>query len=383
MLLSSAAPARPSVFRLFQLLPTMALTLAATLASVPDALAQTPTQTQTPAQAQAPAAQHGQAVLRDFRFHTGEVLPELRLHYTTLGSPDKPAVLILHGTNGSGAALLNPAFGGELFGPGQPLDASRYFIILPDGIGTGQSSRPSEGLRTRFPRYNYEDMVRAQHQLLTQHLGVRHLRMVLGYSMGGMHTWLWAQQYPDFMDIAVPMASLPVPMSGRNWMLRRLVIDSIRNDPAWQGGQYTQQPPSLAFASVYFNLATNGGNQGLYQLAPTREKADQLLNQRLQAPFRGDANDHLYQWEASGDFDPSPGLERIRARLLAINSADDERNPPELGLMERELRRIPHGQLLLVPGGPDTSGHGTLAQARRWKGAVEALLKTAPVVGAP
>ena len=333
----------------------------------------------SPAQAaDLPAPREGDWRVPDFRFHDGSTLPELTLHYTTLGSPDKPAVLLLHGTLGSGKSLLTPGFGGELFGPGQPLDASRYFIILPDGIGTGESSRPSQGLRTRFPHYNYEDMVRAQHRLVTEHLGIRHLRMVLGYSMGGMHTWLWAQLYPGFMDIAVPMAALPVPMAGRNWMLRRLVIDSIRNDPTWKNGDYTEQPPSLRFASVYFNLATNGGNQALYRQAPTREKADQLLDQRLQAPFKGDANDHLYQWEASGDYDPSAGLERIRARVLAINSADDERNPPELGVLERELKRVPHGAQVIVPGSPSTAGHGTLAQAALWKAAVADLLQNAP-----
>ncbi|WP_157463039.1 alpha/beta fold hydrolase [Curvibacter gracilis] len=333
----------------------------------------------SPAQAaDLPAPREGDWRVPDFRFHDGSTLPELTLHYTTLGSPDKPAVLVLHGTLGSGKGLLTPGFGGELFGPGQPLDANRYFIILPDGIGTGESSRPSQGLRARFPHYNYEDMVRAQHRLVTEHLGIRHLRMVLGYSMGGMHTWLWAQLYPGFMDIAVPMAALPVPMAGRNWMLRRLVIDSIRNDPAWKNGDYTEQPPSLRFASVYFNLATNGGSQALYRQAPTREKADQLLDQRLQAPFKGDANDHLYQWEASGDYDPSADLERIRARVLAINSADDERNPPELGVLERELKRLPHGALYIVPGSPTTAGHGTLAQAALWKAPVAQLLQNAP-----
>src|SRR5574341_2257900 len=225
-----------------------------------------------------PAPKEGTWVVRDFRFHTGEVLPELRLHYTTVGAPTGEPVLILHGTTGSGAGMLAPAFGGELFGPGQPLDASRYFIILPDAIGTGKSSKPSDGLRTKFPRYNYDDMVDGQYRLVREHLGVRHLRLVLGNSMGGMQTWIWAQRYPGFMDIAVPMASLPVEMSGRNWMMRRLIIDSIRNDPEWMNGNYTKQPRSLQFASVFFAIGTNGGNQGLYKLAPPREKADALLH---------------------------------------------------------------------------------------------------------
>src|SRR5262245_20457416 len=304
-----------------------------------------------------PAPKEGSWVVRDFRFQSGETLPELRLHYTTVGAPGGEPVLILHGTTGSGTGMLTPPFAGELFGPGQPLDASRYYIILPDGIGTGKSSKPSDGQRTSFPKYSYDDMVEAQYRLVTEHLGVRHLRLVLGNSMGGMHTWMWAQKYPGFMDIAVPMASLPTEMSGRNWMTRRLIIDSIRNDPEWMNGNYTKQPRSLQFASVFYGIATSGGNQGLYKAAPTREKADQLVNQRLSAPFRGDANDHLYQWEASRDYSASSGLERIQATLLAINSADDERNPPELGLLDREIKRVKNGRVLLIPASDQTAGH--------------------------
>jgi homoserine O-acetyltransferase/O-succinyltransferase len=316
--------------------------------------------------------------LRDFRFNEGTVLPELRLNVTTLGDPRNEPVLILHGTTGNGAGMLNPAFGGELFGPGAPLDASRYFIILPDAIGHGKSSKPSDGLRAAFPRYNYADMVRAHHRLLTEHLGVKHLRLVLGNSMGGMETWLFAQAYPGFADIAVPMASMPVEMSSRNWMLRRLITDSIRNDPQWNGGNYSSQPASARVASVFYALATNGGNQALYRQAPTRAKADTLLDQRLAAPFTGDANDTLYQWDSSRDFDASAGLERIQGVLLAINSTDDERNPPELGVMERELARVKGGRLLLIPGSPQTAGHGTTGQARFWKRELEEVLRTAP-----
>jgi homoserine O-acetyltransferase len=325
-----------------------------------------------------PAPNEGSWVVRDFRFHTGEVLPELRLHYTTVGAPTGEPVLILHGTAGSGTNLLTPRFAGELFGSGQPLDASRYFIILPDALGTGKSAKPSDGLRTKFPRYNYDDMVAAQYRLVKEHLGVRRLRMVQGNSMGGMQTWIWAQKYPDYLDVAVPMASLPTEMSGRNWMMRRLIIDSIRNDPEWMNGNYTKQPRSLQFASVFFSIATSGGNQGLYKTAPTREKADQLLNQRLNAPFRGDANDNLYQYEASRDYNPSPGLERIQAALLAINSADDERNPPELGVLDREIKRVKNGRVLLIPGSEQTTGHGTTGQARFWKKELAELLQTAP-----
>lgn len=325
-----------------------------------------------------PAPKEGSWVVRDFRFHTGAALPELRLHYTTVGAPIGEPVLVLHGTAGSGTGMLSPAFAGELFGPGQPLDAGRYYVILPDAIGTGKSAKPSDGLRMSFPKYSYDDMVLAQYRLVTEHLGVRHLRLVLGNSMGGMHTWIWAQKYPGFMDVAVPMASLPTEMSGRNWMLRRLIIDSIRNDPEWMNGNYTKQPRSLQFASVFFGIATNGGNQGLYRVTPTREKADQLLNQRLGAPFAGDANDHLYQWEASRDYNASAGLERIKAALLAINSADDERNPPELGLLDREIKRVPNGRVLLIPASDQTFGHGTTGQARFWKVNLAELLQSAP-----
>ncbi len=324
-----------------------------------------------------PSLVEGGWVMRDFRFHTGQVLPELRLAYTTLGDPGGEPVLILHGTNQSAASMLAPPFGGELFGPGQPLDAGRYYLILPDSIGTGRSSKPSDGLRTGFPKYNYDDAVDAQYRLLTEYLGIRHLRLVLGNSMGGMQAWLWAQKVPRYMDIAVPMGALPIEMSGRNWMMRRLIIDSIRNDPAWMNGDYAQQPKSAAFAYAYFALATNGGNLGLHQLAPTRAKADQLLDQRLNAPFTGDANDMLYQFESSADYNPSQGLERIEATLLAINAADDERNPPELGL-DREIRRVKHGRAMLIAASDQTVGHGTTFHAKFWKQELAALLEGAP-----
>ncbi|MEO8057685.1 MAG: alpha/beta fold hydrolase [Burkholderiales bacterium] len=320
----------------------------------------------------------GDYIARDFRFSSGETLAELKLHYTTLGNPSGEPVLLLHGTTGSGAGLRGPTFGGELFGPGQALDTSRYYIILPDAIGHGQSSKPSNGLRTAFPKYNYADMVRATHMLLTDHLKVRHLRLLLGYSMGGMETWLFAQTYPGFADVAVPMASLPVPMGGRNWMMRRLIIDAIQSDPEWKNGQYTRQPPSAKFASVFFGIATFGGDQGLYKAAPTREKADALVDQRLAASFTGDANDTMYQWASSGDYDPSASLEKIQGVLMAINSADDERNPPALGVLDREIKRVKDGRVLLVPGSEATSGHGTTGQAKWWKDELAALLRSAP-----
>ncbi len=326
---------------------------------------------------QSPAAQQLSWIAKDFRFHTGEVFAELTIGYTTIGDPGGIPVLILHGTAGTGASMLNPAFGGELFGPGQVLDASKYFIILPDAIGIGRSSKPSDGLRTKFPRYNYEDMVQAQFRLVSEGLGIKHLRLIVGYSMGGMHAWLWGIKHPDFMDVLVPMASTPAQMSGRNWLTRRLILDSIRNDPAWMQGNYTEQPPSLKFATVFFSIATNGGTQALHLAAPTREKADQLLDQKHNTPLMADANDHLYQWDASRDYDPSGGLEKITACVLAINSEDDERNPPELGLMDAALKRIPNSRLLLIPASAQTSGHSTTGQAKWWKNELAELMNKA------
>ena len=325
-----------------------------------------------------PTPKEGVWTARDFRFHTGEVMPELRLGYTTVGEPSGEPVLILHGTAGSGSGMLSAALGGELFGPGQPLDAARYYIILPDAIGAGKSAKPSDGLRARFPRYNYDDMVLAQYRLVTEGLGLRHLRLVLGNSMGGMHTWIWGTTYPGFMDALVPMASQPTEMSGRNWMMRRMLIESIRNDPDWNGGNYTVQPRSIKVANAFFGVATIGGSQAYHKAAPTRALADKLLDERLAAPFSADANNFLYQWESSADYNPAPGLERVQAALLAINSADDERNPPELGIMERELKRVKGGRLFLIPGSDETRGHGTTGMAKFWKQQLQELLQGTP-----
>jgi homoserine O-acetyltransferase len=305
--------------------------------------------TQAPKVEGYPAPKEGDWIAKDFRFHTGEILAELRLHYTTVGDPSGQPVVILHGTTSSGAGLLTPGFAGELFGPGQPLDATKYYIILPDAIGHGKTTKPSDGLRVKFPQYNYGDIVTAQYRLVAEGLGVRHVRMVLGNSMGGMNAWMWGEKYPDFMDTLVPMASQPSAMSSRNWMMRRLIMDSIRKDPDWNNGDYTAQPRSARFATVFFGVATAGGTLAYQKLAPTREAADKLLDERLAAPFPADANDVLYQWASSGDYDPSPGLEAIQATVLAINSADDERNPPETGIMERELKRIKNVRLYLIP----------------------------------
>jgi homoserine O-acetyltransferase len=324
-----------------------------------------------------PTAKEGDWTASDFRFHTGDVFPALRIHYTTVGAPSGEPVLVLHGTAGSGTGMLTPAFAGELFGPGQPLDATKYFVILPDALGAGKSAKPSDGMRAKFPRYNYDDMVLAQYRLITEGLGIRHLRLVLGNSMGGMHAWIWGVNYPDFMDALVPMACQPTEMSGRNWMMRRMLIDAVRKDPDWKNGEYVTQPHALQVANAFFGIATIGGSQAYYKAAPTREKADKLLDDRLAAPFSADANDYLYQWEASGDYNPAPRLARIRATVLAINSADDERNPPELGIMESELQKIKGARLYLIPGSEETRGHGTTALARFWKAQLTELLATA------
>ncbi len=315
-----------------------------------------------------PAPKSGQWVIKNFRFQSGEVLPELRLGYLTVGEPTGEPVLILHGTGGSARGMLNPAFAGELFGPGQPLDAARHYVILPDAIGAGASSKPSDGLRMAFPKYNYEDMVRAQHALVSEHLGVKKLKLVLGNSMGGMHTWLWGVMYPEAARNLVPLASMPLEVAGRNWMTRRMLIETIKRDPEWHGGNYTRQPGNLRIAQLFFSVATAGGTQGLHQIGPTREKADAWIDQQFAAPGSADANDLIYQFEASRGYNPSPQLERIQARVLAINSADDERNPPELmEVMKAEVQKVRAMAIYMIPASADTRGHLTTGQARWWK----------------
>ncbi|HKX28702.1 MAG TPA: alpha/beta fold hydrolase [Blastocatellia bacterium] len=321
--------------------------------------------------------------IRDFRFESGETLPALKLHYRTLGTPSKDAtgrvrnaVLILHGTGGTGAQFLSRQFAGVLFGPGQLLDAARYYLIMPDGIGHGRSSKPSDGLRMRFPRYNYDDMVSAHHRLLTEHLGVNHLRLVMGTSMGGMQTWVWGERYPEFMDALMPLASLPVQIAGRNRMLRRMIMDSIKSDPEWNRGEYQTQPLRGLTAAAYGLLVMTSSPLQMQQQAPTREEADRQFESRVRASIENrDANDMLYQFDASRDYNPSPKLDRIQAPLVAINSADDQVNPPELGIAEREIQRVKRGRFILIPISDQTRGHGTHSLPELWKQHLAALLK--------
>jgi homoserine O-acetyltransferase len=325
-----------------------------------------------------PAPKHGEWIARDFRFHTGETLAEVRLHYVTVGEPSGIPIVVLHGSGGSAERMLTRTFAGELFGPGQPFDATRYYIIIPDALGHGASTKPSDGLKARFPRYDYADMVDAQHRLLTEGLGIRHVRLIIGNSMGGMQAWLWGERYPDYMDALVPMAAQPTAMASRNWMLRRMMLEAIRQDPDYNDGNYTTQPRAMKLATVFFGIATSGGTLRYQKVAPTRELADKLVDARLAAPMTADANDFLWAWGSSADYDAAPGLDRITATVLAINAADDERNPPETGVTERALKRVKNARLLLIPASEETSGHGTTGDARFYTRELKELLDTAP-----
>ncbi|GAA0008489.1 MULTISPECIES: alpha/beta fold hydrolase [Bradyrhizobium] len=325
-----------------------------------------------------PAPKQGDWIARDFKFHTGEVMPELRLHYTTVGEPSGQPVLVLHGTGGSGASMLTPGFAGELFGAGQSLDAAKYYIIIPDGIGHGKSSKPSDGMKTGFPKYDYDDMVEAQYRLVTEGLGVKHLRLVIGNSMGGMHTWLWGEKYPKAMDALIPMASQPTEMASRNWMLRRIMLDTIRNDPDYNGGNYSSQPRMMKYAVTAYGIASIGGTLAYQSQAPTAAKADKIVDERLATPITADANDFVYQWESSHDYNAGEKLEQIEASLLLINSADDERNPPETGLTDAAMKQVKNGRLYLIPASTETRGHGTTGNAKFYSEQVRQLLQTAP-----
>ncbi|MDB5552545.1 MAG: homoserine 0-acetyltransferase protein [Rhizobium sp.] len=315
----------------------------------------------------------GDAVLKDFSFASGEVLPELKVHYITLGTAKRNAagdvvnaVLLLHGTSGTSKNWLQPTLANELFAPGAPLDPNQYFIVIPDGIGRGGSSKPSDGLRMKFPHYRYVDMVAATHRLLTEHLGLKHLRVVLGTSMGGMQAWMWGEMHPDFMDALVPIASQPIAMSGRNWMYRRIGIEAIRNDPDWNGGNYEKNPKHYVYAAPISVLMTESAVH-FQQIAPSREAMDALYLRMVEQASKLDANNQLYAIEAVMDYDPSKDLEKIKAKLLAINFADDEVNPPELGVMERGIKRIAGARFVLIPASEKTHGHYTYNLAAHWK----------------
>jgi homoserine O-acetyltransferase len=325
-----------------------------------------------------PAPKQSEWIARDFKFHTGETMPELKLHYATVGEPSGQPVIVLHGSGESAASMLTPTFAGELFGPGQPLDAAKYYVIIPDGIGHGQSAKPSDAMRTSFPRYDYADMVDAQYRLVTEGLGIKHLRLVIGNSMGGMHTWIWGVRYPQMMDALVPMASQPTAMAARNWMLGRMMVETIRNDPDYNGGNYTAQPRMMKYAINTYGIATAGGTLGYQMLAPTAAQADKMVDERLATAITSDANDFIYQWEASHDYDPSAGMEKIEASLLLINAADDERNPPETGVTEAAIKRVKNGRIYLIPASTETRGHATTGNARFYAQQLRDLLQGTP-----
>jgi homoserine O-acetyltransferase len=329
----------------------------------------------------------GDFVLKDFKFQSGESLPELKMHYVTIGQPVKNsqgkvtnAVIVLHGTGGNHKNFLNRQFGEVLFKKGGLLDAEKYFIVIPDNIGHGESSKPSDGLHAKFPHYGYHDMVTAQYRLLTEKLGVNHLRLVMGTSMGGMHSWLWSEMYPDFMDAAMPLASLPIEISGRNRFFRRMIIDPIRNDPDWLGGEYKTQPVRGLTTAIYTLIMMGSAPLQMQKQAPSKDTADKMFDAQIKSRLAAtDANDLLYQVDSSRDYNPEPDLEKIETHLLAVNSADDAVNPPELGIVEKEIKRVKKGRFILLPITDETRGHGTHTIASIWQNYLAELLKTSEV----
>jgi homoserine O-acetyltransferase len=327
--------------------------------------------------------QEGDWIARNFQFKSGEKMAELRLHYTTLGAPTRDAaghvnnaVIVMHGTTGSGHPFAtNQGFAGELFGKGQPLDIEKYYLILPDAIGHGKSSKPSDGLHAKFPHYSYDDMVRADYLLLHDGLNIDHLRLVMGTSMGAMHTWVWGEMYPDFMDALMPLASAPVEIAGRNRMFRAMVIQAIRGDPDWNNGEYTKPPVNGLIAADYAMWMMTSSPLQLHKQNPTREQADAAVARLRQQAARIDANDMLYAYESSTDYNPAPNLGKIKAPLFAVNSEDDEVNPPELRILEREIQKVPHGRFILIPTSDETRGHGTHTRAVVWKKYLVELLQ--------
>src|SRR6184192_34613 len=330
-----------------------------------------------------PATTEGDFVAKNFQFRSGESLPELRLHYTMLGKPAKDAqgrvtnaVLILHGTGGTGHQFLSPIFAGELFGPGQLLDAARYYIILPDGIGHGKSSKPSDGLHAHFPQYDYDDMVAAHHRLLTEGLGVNHLRLVMGTSMGCMHSFVWGETFPDFMDALMPLACLPVQIAGRNRIWRKMTMDAIRNDPEWKGGEYSSEPQQALRTALDLLLIAGSAPLYMQKTLPTRDAADKYLDDYFKTRMTGlDANDLWYAVNASRNYDPAVHLENIIAPVMYINSADDFINPPELGMAATEIKRVKNARFVLIPVSDETGGHGTHTRAVVWKQHLAELLE--------
>jgi homoserine O-acetyltransferase len=329
-----------------------------------------------------PAPQEGDFTIHNFHFQSGETLPEVRMHYTTLGKPVKDAsghttnaVLVLHGTGGSGTNFLRPIFAGVLFGPGQLLDASKYFIILPDNIGHGKSSKPSDGLHARFPQYEYSDMVALQHELVEKGLGVDHLRLVMGTSMGCMHSWMWGETYPDMMDALMPLACNPVAIAGRNRMWRKMIMDGIRQDPDWHNGDYTTEPRTGLQIASYVMLIAGSAPLHLQEDHPTRDSADQYLEETTKREVDSlDANDLLYAVSSSRNYDPASKLETIKAPVMFVNSGDDFINPPELGIAEREIKKVKNGKFVLLPASEQTHGHGTHTYAAVWQQYLKELL---------
>lgn len=328
-----------------------------------------------------PEPQRATYVIEDFEFQTGDVLAEMNVSYLTIGDPANPPVLITHGTTGQATSMLGEAFANNLYGEGQPLDASKYYLILVDAVGAGQSSKPSDGMRTDFPEQTLMDMVNAQKILLEDGLGIDRLHLKIGFSMGGMLTWTWLTEYPDFMDGGVPIASLPGPMAGRNWMMRRMVIDAVRDDPAWNNGFYEEQPPMLRYMSAWFGMATSGGNLRLQELGATNEMASAYVDERKARQKVGDANDVMYMWNASREFDPTPKLGDITADVLVVLSQDDERNPVELPMLAENMAKIPSAEMVIVPEDAETRGHGTTYNASYYADELLAFLAQLP--GAP
>ena len=341
---------------------TAAFTLAATTAQAADF----------------PEPKRATYVIENFKFQSGETLEKMNVSYLTIGDPSNPAVLVTHGTTGQAKGMLGEKFAGNLYGPGQPLDASKYYLILVDAIGAGMSSKPSDGMRAEFPEQTLLDMVNAQKMLLEDGMDIDKLHVKIGFSMGGMLTWTWLTEYPEFMDGGVPIASMPGPMAGRNWMMRRMVIDAVRDDPAWNNGNYEEQPPMLRYMSAWFGMATAGGNLRLQELGATNEMASAYVDKRKAEQKVGDANDTMYMWNASRDFDPTPKLGDIKAKVLVVLSQDDERNPVELPMLKENMAKIPDAELVIVPESAETNGHGTTYNSAYYADQLGAWMKTLP-----